>query len=125
MPPKSTETQTFGVYRIKPLLYGFDVRTNNNHNVILKLKLENDIWVKAIRYHIKGNQRKHIYSNSDIDAKVDDFIEVIEDHQSRVNDLKNQIEAEKERIKTANQIVRIQVLEAIFRGTFISLNLCK
>ena len=108
MPPnKSTETQTFGAYTIKPYNNGFDVRTNNNHNVILKLKLENDIWVKFIRYHIKGNQRKHIYSNSDIDAKVEDFTKVIEDHQSRVNNLKIQIEAEKERIKTANQIQKI------------------
>ena len=107
IPPKSTETQTFGVYTIKPYNNGFDVRTNNNHNVILKLKLENDIWVKSIRYHIKGNQRKHIYSNSDIDTKVEDFIKVIEDHQSRVNDLKIQIEAEKERIKTANQIQKV------------------
>ena len=107
IPPKSTETQTFGIYTIKPYNNGFDVRTNNNHNVILKLKLENDIWVKSIRYHIKRNQQKHIYSNSNIDTKVEDFIKVIEDHQSRVNDLKIQIEAEKERIKTASQIQKV------------------
>jgi MobA/MobL family len=107
MPPTSKETQTFGVYTIKPYNNGYQVRSNNNHNVILNLKLENDIWVKSIRYHIKGNQRKHIYSNSDIDAKVEDFTKVIEDHKRRVNDLKIQNEAEKERIRTEIQIQKV------------------
>ena len=107
MLPTSKETQTFGVYTIKPCNNGYQVRTNNNHNVILNLKLENDIWVKSIRYHIKGNQRKHIYSNSDIDTKVEDFIKVIEDHQRKIDDLKIENEAEKEKIKTEIQIQKV------------------
>ena len=109
MPPKSTETQTFGAYTIKPYNNGFDVRTNNNHNVILKLKLENDIWVKSIRYHIKGNQRKHIYSNSDIDTKVENFIKVIEDYQRRVDDLKIEVEADKERIRAEKERIKTEI----------------
>ena len=109
MPPTSKETQTFGVYTIKPYNNGYQVRSNNNHNVILNLKLENDIWVKSIRYHIKGNQRKYIYSNSDIDAKVEDFTKVIEDLQRRVNDLKIQNEAEKERIKTEKERIKTEI----------------
>jgi MobA/MobL family len=112
--PKSKETQTFGVYTIKPHNDGFDVRTNNNHNVILKLKLEDDIWIKYIRYSIKGEQRKHHYSNSDIDAKVEDFTKVIAEHKRKSDDLKieaafekERIRAEKERIKTEIEIQKV------------------
>ena len=109
MPPKSKETQTFGVYTIKPHNDGFDVRTNNNHNVILKLKLENNTWVKSIRYPIKGNRRKHNYSNSDIDTKVEDFIKVIEDHQRKIDDLKIEIVAEKERIRAEKERIKTEI----------------
>ena len=109
MPPKSRETQTFDAYTIKPYNNGFDVRTNNNHNVILKLKLANDIWVKSIRYHIKGDQRKHIYSNTDIHTKVKDFIKVIEDHQRNIDDLKIEIVAEKERIRAEKERIKTEI----------------
>ena len=109
MPPKSKETQTFGVYTIKPHNDGFDVRTNNNHNVILKLKLENDTWVKYIRYPIKGNRRKHNYSNSDIDAKIEDFTKVIEKHKRKINDLKIETASEKERIRANKERIKTEV----------------
>jgi MobA/MobL family len=103
MPPKSRETQTFGVYTIKPYNDGFDVRTNNNHNVILKLKLEDDTWVKSIRYPIKGQKRKHHYSHSDIDTKVDDFVKTIENHRQKIDELKIEAEAENQRAKAQDQ----------------------
>ena len=92
MPPNPRETQTFGIYAIKPRNNNFQVRTN--HNVILNLKLEDDIWVKYIRYPIKGEQRKHHYSNSDIDTKVDDFVKTIQNHRQKIDELKTKAEAE-------------------------------
>jgi len=99
MPPNPRETQTFGIYAIKPRDNNFQVRTN--HNVILNLKLENDIWVKHIRYPKKGEQRKHHYSNSDIDTKVDDFVKTLQNHLKRIEELK--IEAEKQKVKAEAQ----------------------
>ena len=101
MPSNSKETQTFGTYSIKPRDNNFQVRTNNNHNVILNLKLENAIWVRYIRYPKKGEQQRYNYSNSDINTKVDDFVKTIENHLQRINDLK--IEAEKQKIKDEAQ----------------------
>ena len=101
MPSNSKETQTFGTYSIKPRDNNFQVRTNNNHNVILNLKLENAIWVRYIRYPKKGEQQRYNYSNSDINTKVDDFVKTIENHLQRIDDLK--IEAEKQRIKDEAQ----------------------
>jgi hypothetical protein len=101
--PKSTETQTFGTYTIKPYNNGYKVRTNNNHNAILNLKLEDDVWVKSIRYHTKKDEPKHIYSNSDIDTKIEDFIRVIEGHKIKIDDLKIKSEAEKERIRAERE----------------------
>lgn len=112
MPPNPRETQIFGIYAIKPRNNNFQVRIN--HNVILNLKLEDDIWVKYTRYLIKGEQRKHHYSNSDIDAKVEDFTKVIAEHQRKIDDLKieatfekERIRAEKERIKTEIEIQKV------------------
>ena len=106
MPPNSRGTQTFGVYKIKPNDDGFRV-TIDNSIVILRLRQENDIWVKSVRYPIKGKQYRHNYSNSDIDVKIDDFIKVIGEHKKGVDDLKIQVEAEKERVKAEIQIRRI------------------
>ncbi len=101
MPPNPRETQTFGIYTIKPRDNNFQVRTNNNHNVVFNLKLEDDIWVKYIRYPNKREQRKHRYSDSDIDTKVDDFVKTIENHLQKIDELK--IEAEKQRVKAEAQ----------------------
>ena len=101
MPPNSRETQTFGTYTIKPRDNNFQVRTNNNHNVVFNLKLEDDIWVKYIRYPNQGKQQRHNYSSSDIDTKVDDFVKTIENHLQKINELK--IEAEKQRVKAEAQ----------------------
>ena len=109
MPPESKETQTFGVYTIKPHNDGFNVRTNNNHNVILKLKLENDTWIKSIRYPIKGERQKHNYSNSDIDAKVEDFTKVIEEHKRKIDDLKIETASEKERIRAEKERIKTEI----------------
>ena len=101
MSPNLKETQTFGIYAIKPCNNNFQVRTN--HNVILNLKLEDDIWVKYIRYPIKGEKRKHHYSHSDIDTKVDDFVRTIENHRQKTDELKIEAEAEKQRAEAQAQ----------------------
>jgi MobA/MobL family len=101
MSPNLKETQTFGIYAIKPCDNKFQVRIN--HNVILNLKLEDDIWVKYIRYPIKGEKRKHHYSHSDIDTRVDDFVKTIENHRQKIDELKIEAEAEKQRAEAKTQ----------------------
>jgi len=108
MPPNPRETQTFGIYAIKPHSDGFDVRTNNSI-IILKLKLENDTWIKSIRYSIKGKRQKYNYSNSDVDAKVEDFIRSIEEHKRKIDDLKIEAASEKERKRAEKERIKTEI----------------